>query len=428
MDRRPDASEPLTATLYFFFAIFLTPLLGSCRFLPQPAPSSEEANHPPQPSGISSWLSMRACDATTINLRTPVGDEPLVLKRRPEGETGFTLELAGKSWPLEGQDLLREEGCNASEQGLALVHKKVQELLPLCKTLTPKAPQTLECHLAIEPTSASRRLDDIIQSVSREIKPAPYLLSRRMSIAQLFESAFMEGQNDEKRQIFCSLTSNALSEELPLILQSPAWLEALCRKSNQDATLRTIAFNKMREEFAAYGKLMQSALRSGHVTLHYKATESSSRPLFQVRITPQGATAARYIDQLTALQTSSAPSAVTTEEETASRSLCWFPGFGPQNQGFLVGSALGLWGSCATISESQKVAVGESLISVTAGELDFKITSGQGKAIKLPQGAYQYTVEEVFSHLDRVPFRKNLDSGTMDWNEKVRNISLKKNP
>lgn len=312
----------------------------------------------------------------------------------------------------------------------------MKKITPDCKSIKLDS-KGGHCVLeSLLPQSAIVKTEDFQRSMIRKWSRQPYILARRTGIVSTLAKTATNFANDEGFSKFCLVLQFSLPEELPVVMTSRRWQNALCSGQGElrrEAALYGLA--KGTQELAMLRELYEGTSRVGVLSIKIpdqvipgRAQEASRQPL-RVTIAPDDDVSKRLVEEakkyLGQADREEQPrrlvrnkhnkrskkfhEVVATDVATAKKSqenradMCWHPVFG-ESWGLLrVADGMKLTGDgftfeCGFIYEHEGAAdrevaaLSKYLLQSLSSETEFVLDNGQSKLLRLPHGKYQYTV------------------------------------
>jgi hypothetical protein len=312
------------------------------------------------------------------------------------------------------------------------------KMVPDCKSIEAGS-RVAHCQLeALLPQPALVKTEDFQKAMIRKWSRQPYILARRTGVVSTLARTVTDVSNDEGFAKFCRVLQFSLPEELPVVMTSHRWQQALCSRDNKirrEAALFGLA--KGTQELAMLRELYEGTSRMGLLsvkipiqTIPGRAQEVSRQPLL-VKIAPDEAVSKNLVDEakkyLGRSDVDERPrkllrgkrsgrskkyfeaadmvgKAAAVNLAHASRAdMCWHPVFG-ESWGLLrIADGMRLTGEgfsleCGLIYERSDASIKEMaslsryLLQSLSSETEFVMDNGQSKLLRLPEGHYKYTV------------------------------------
>lgn len=375
------------------------------------------------------------------------GGEQLVTARAEDSETKLSgLEItkeiqdaiclaqkaAGKE-PLFGNILRIDPQHLASLQNTIVAAMK--KLVPDCTAIVLGAKEA-ECQLdSLQPREAIAATDEFQKVMIQKWSRQPYILARRSGVVTTLAKIADSPANDQNYAKFCNVLKYSIPEELPIIMTSLRWQQALCGGQSQirrDASL--YGLRKGIQELALLRDLYEQTSTVGTLTIKIPQstipgglTNVVRQPL-RITIAPDEAVsntlmaeAKKYLGR--PVQEKIPPRLVKSKVSSASRrmaalaaaqsngvlnvpeqaEMCWHPVFSASLDLLRIADGMKLTGKnftleCGfsydhnTLAGTEAAPLSKYLIQSLSSETEFVIDNGQSKLLRLPQGQYKYTV------------------------------------
>lgn len=338
---------------------------------------------------------------------------------------------------------LREASRNyvvVREKPLVSLQEKIlsaiKKITPDCKSVAFDS-RVARCNLeTLLPQPALVRTEDFRKSMIRKWSRQPYILARRTGVVSTLAKAATNLSNEESFAKFCRVLQFSLPEELPVLMTSRRWQNALC--SGQSDLRREAAFYglaKGTQELDMLRELYEGTSRVGQLSVKIPTNvipgraEFASRQPLRVTITPDDEVSKRLVLEAKKylgkserdehprrlvrvknakrsrrnLEVAPTPKAVLEAAAPAHSDMCWHPIFG-ESWGLLrVSDGMKLTGDgfnleCGFIYEhdgagdKDVAALSKYLLQSLSSETEFVLDNGQAKLLRLPEGRYKYTV------------------------------------
>jgi hypothetical protein len=318
---------------------------------------------------------------------------------------------------------------------VSLVSSAMQKMVPDCKSVTFDA-RSVKCGLEqLMPQPALIKTEEFQKAMIRKWSRQPYILARRTGVVSTLARSAMNLSNDDGFGKFCKVLQFSLPEELPVVMTSRRWQNALC--SAQSSVRKEAAFyglSKGVQELAMLRELYEQTSREGLLsvkiplqTIPGRAVEASRQPL-RVTIAPDSDVSKKLVEEarqyLGRPEVDELPRRLSRGKRAArlrlrhehliakpvvaslapARSdMCWHPVFAESWDLMRVADGMKLTGDgfqfdCGLIdaredeSKKEVASLSKYLLQSLSSETEFVIDNGQSKLLRLPQGKYQYTV------------------------------------
>lgn len=378
-------------------------------------------------------------------LQTATGDYPIRLR--------FDIERSKTIIQIEDRVIEFDEKLNPTQVCLknvqiqATLKNMLERSIPGCQIKTNEVDFT--CEIPSRTVEENmKQLKNIKHHLLRQTKRVPYLLSRRLNLAENLGDILEDKQVwDKGLDSFCAVSIASLPVEQPLILVSPQWKEALCKegvRSPQRFNVGMIVLTKAVDEIDFLYSLQDEVNISGQLAVHlHKEVLPASRRVW-VKLEPAQATmnyvlsVARTFDRsghedsrrnrkkLKKFDTKNF--AQDTIRLDYREKACWFPGFPMKDPSFGPGVEMRLFGSGGSckeeMSKDEILSVPRYFIESISGETSFELADSNVKILSLPAGAYHYSIYEYPDKLG-VKLEKNLvDQGILVWNGSRHGLNI----
>lgn len=250
------------------------------------------------------------------------------------------------------------------------------------------------------------QLESLKKNMTTKWNHQPYLLIRRLTLATQMLEAMRKGRQADWKKV-CRILRHSLPNELPLSFRSKLWQEKVCSENEAEEEAVLIGLDQAVRELQTLSRRIEDASLVGLFTLAVPRDQVASK------------------DYWVSLQPVEVP-LVMSEIPPQTMSCVWHPLFFEQPEQQLVAIDL------AQVPHSEKsfCAPAPSLArakreadiyvrSSIASEMEFQISNGQSKKLRLPTGDYRYTVsqftgpfaEEMTSTQEIAP----LSTGHISW-------------
>jgi hypothetical protein len=341
------------------------------------------------------------------------------------------------------------------------------KMVPDCKSIEVDS-RVARCQLdALLPQPALVKTEDFQKAMIRKWSRQPYILARRTGVVSTLAKTVTDLANNDGVAKFCRVLQFSIPEELPVVMTSHRWQQALCSgdsKLRREAALFGLA--KGTQELAMLRELYEGTSRVGLLsvkipiqTIPGRAQEVSRQPL-RVTIAPDDTVSQNLVDEAkkylgrsdnddrprkllrgkrsgrskkyfeTAVMSGKATEVDLAKAQRAD--MCWHPVFG-ESWGLLrIADGMRLTGEgfnleCGLIYErtdasSKEIAsLSRYLLQSLSSETEFVMDNGQSKLLRLPEGHYKYTVHVLPANpLDSEDFDDESSpktTGEIGWGE-----------
>lgn len=310
--------------------------------------------------------------------------EPIVVKT---AQQRYHLKLAGLPPQLANRRLC-EESKEADSIRFGASAPEKEDLLAVLQLAAPDCrfeydgDKGLACKLQ-HPSSAElmAQLETLKKNMTTKWNHQPYLLIRRLTLATQMLEATRRDKKSEWKKV-CRIVKYSLPNELPLSFRSKLWQDKVCGEDEDDDETVLIGLDQAVRELQTLSRRIEDASLVGLFTLAVPRDQVASK------------------DYWVSLQPIEIP-LVMSEIPPQTMSCVWHPLFFEQPEQQLVAIDL------AQVPHSDKsfCAPAPSLArakreadiyvrSSIASEMEFQISNGQSKKLRLPTGDYRYTVSQ----------------------------------
>ena len=340
--------------------------------------------------------------------------------------------VCADSKQFETAPIAIDNGLHA--QLISTLSAAVTKMAPDCKTVTFEA-KVAKCQLEqMYPQAALVKTEDFQKAMIRKWSRQPYILARRTGVVSTLARASTNFGNDEGFARFCRVLQFSLPEELPVVMTSRRWQNALC--SGQSALRREAALYglvKGVNELAMLRDLYEQTSREGLLSVRIpnqaipgRALDAAKQPL-RVIIAPEDEVSQHLVDEakkflgrpdqdeqprrLSRRKVSRHKPRVERPVEVLAEAsggkerqdMCWHPVFAESWDLMRVADGMKLTGDgfqyeCGYIyerdaAEGRELAgLSKYLLQSLSSETEFVLDNGQSKLLRLPEGRYRYTV------------------------------------
>jgi hypothetical protein len=284
----------------------------------------------------------------------------------------------------------------------------IQLIAPDCRLVTKEGEKGLSCILKNHSLSElTNSLENSKRNVSTKWNHQPYLLIRRLTLAQQFISAIESDRSIRDTRRFCRIASQSLPNELPLSFQSKLWQDKVCGQAALDREMALLGLELAVREIESLSKRIEEASHIGVFTLALPPNPNAAK------------------DYWITLQPVNDP-LLTAENTPLSTPCSWHPLFATRLDQQLIASELASATPQSAVScpktgemlESKKLA-DTYIRSSIASEMEFEISNRQSKKLRLPTGDYQYTITQynglAFDETSTAQALIPLATGSISW-------------
>ncbi len=344
---------------------------------------------------------------------------------------------------ISGDDqLLTENTILVDEAQVVLLQNTIlaamKQLVPDCTSLEFGAKEA-KCRLAsMQPEEAMTATEQFQKVMIQKWSRQPYILARRSGVVTTLARIAAESSPEEAYLKFCRVLKFSIPEELPVVMTSLRWQQAVCSGQaslRQEAALYGLA--KGIQELALLRELYEETSLAGTISIKIplesipgRALDVPRQPL-RITIAPDVAvsqklmdtakkflgrseqdeapkrlvrhrknSAARRVQELAEAQTQNIVDTLVQTE------ICWHPLFSASRSLLQIADGMKLTGKgfhleCGFVYDHDAIAGTESaalskyLIQSLSSETEFVIDNGQTKLLRLPEGQYKYTVHAL---------------------------------
>lgn len=301
------------------------------------------------------------------------------------------------------------------------VERTIAAISPDCSNVEANV-EGWKCSLkTLMPQSAIVQVEDLQQAMIKRWSRQPYIIARKAGVTMsLAKIATNFSNSDDSLSKFCKLLQFSLPEELPLIMTSPSWQKALC--DGEEKNRRELSFHglaKSVEELSILRQLYESTSKVGVFSVKIpdrdipNRAKSGPQP-FRILITPEREVTDHLVEIASTLLGRPMNSSGRRLRHTASnqniappiavarKPSCWHPVFSDTPALLKVAEGMrltgdGFKGECRQGNNPASAAAPEVLakylLQSLASESEFVMDNGQSKLLRMPEGAYKYTVQ-----------------------------------
>ena len=347
------------------------------------------------------------------------------------------------------------------------ISSALAKLTPDCRSIDFDG-KVAQCQLEVlMPQAALVRTEEFQKAMIRKWSRQPYILARRTGVVSTLARTATNISDDESFAKFCRVLQFSLPEELPVVMTSRRWQNALC--SGQSANRRQAAFYglaKGAQELDMLRELYEGTSRVGLLSVKIpekdipgRVADISRQPL-RVTIAPDAAVSKSLVDQAKKylgrdgrentvrrlvrnkrgsrnrkfFETVSVAKP-SSQTESPGTEMCWHPIFSETLGLLRTADGMKLTGKGFNLecgftderseSEDQEVAaLSRYLLQSLSSETEFVLDNGQSKLLRLPEGNYRYTVHVLPANpLDSEEAEDEgapKSSGAINWNSTRR--------
>jgi len=242
------------------------------------------------------------------------------------------------------------------------------------------------------PGVALKELVSIKSNMIRRWSRQPYLLARRVAVAQQLAKALLTN-SVTKLDAICNVIKFSLAAELPIVMTSTKWSAATCKGEYADRVLAAnIGLHKSLEEIQTFKRLFETTAKLGYFTIRIPRTEAPTKTML-VNLTPHSDVKENL---LTAISKTWA-----TEYNSELPEFCWHPLFAESSELLYKARYLALANqsgsaTCKIAAENkiklEKIAK-TYLADSIASETEFVVSNYRAKLLRLPEGSYDFVIQ-----------------------------------
>jgi hypothetical protein len=371
-----------------------------------------------------------------IPIYSDLGRVEMVVEPRQEDPTTGLGEVSFKIGQVEGHfegearsaREMAEQACRhagAGNQEPSPVSREQQEIVQgWLETVAPDcafhaSAEGWSCRLrGIPVAEAQEKVATMRRTLNSRWSNPPYALTRRLAYAAALSRIVA---NPDARRVagFCRMVDDSLIEELPLIFRSRQWRDALCSTSpvQNVVAFESLATEGVRATIRELESLMaigQSVSNSGLLVVEIDPSKGVGDSL-RVKLVPDK----RVMERLALEAVRERPKLERGESFRATAT--WHPAFREATEIAEIAEALNLTHgqsllACAPPSSPEQ-SLSESCLEVgryvalgVLSEVDFVVSNGRAKALRLPPGQYEFGVQDLSS-----PGPTSAVTGTLTW-------------
>ena len=395
------------------------------------------------------------CSSLQSSIQTPVGKiaiavHPIKEKRKTILQVEEdTFEILDPNTPAKV--------CKNNPATYKYVASLLEKAVPACRIQVQN--NGFSCALPYH--SAEDNLDKVKEvklALLKQVKRVPYLLSRRLTLAENLASLLNSQHWADSLQAFCGVMEASLPVERPLILSSKLWRTALCTQdtSRHKYEVALIVLTKAVEEISFMHILQDEANLAGNLAVHvpnarlpaskkvWVKLEAAPDTVSNVLAAAENARAAAFALPLAlsvkkhktrkALRGKPASAELAkvnpVQDSTKTPRACWFPGFSTKEHYYEPGRYIGMWGNDANSpcpqqeSKADFAGVARYFIDTISAETTFELMESNDKPLSLPAGPYLYSVYEIPDKLGEKLENHLVDQGTVIWNGSQQGLTI----
>lgn len=393
------------------------------------------------------------CISLKSSLETPIGNFLIRLFIDEEKNKTF-LQIEDEAYEFKANEAPKN-ACKGEPATMSYFANLLERSIPACQIAQTR--EGFSCTLPYR--SAKENLEQLKRiklALLRQVKRVPYLLSRRLTLAENLASFLTGPQWGNGIRVFCGVMKGSLPAEQALLLSSKEWKEALCNNPGSEKKrfeTALIVLTKAVEEISFMHVLQDQANLAGNLLVHVQNDMLPASGKVWVKLEPANLTmsnvllaaeSVRSIDHETfvSVKKGKLRKAQSKQEEDLQKPVvqdfakipraCWFPGFSMRDPLFAPGRFIQLWGHrddspCEQVDDKAEIAsIAYYFIETISAETSFELSESNTKPLSLPAGPYRYSVYEFPDKLG-VKLENNLvHQGLIVWNGKQQGLSIAK--
>ncbi len=361
--------------------------------------------------GFSSMLGLHHFDIDYGSGPNP-GIDQVTVKAQQQG---YTLKMGPIPVQLRNRNLCEESKVDDKvtfiEKGedTEAFFQTLRTVAPDCQfKLVDGTESGLSCDLSVAtPAELLTQLEALKRNMTTKWNHQPYLLIRRLTLATQMLEAMRSGEASPEVKKACRIIRYSLPNELPLSFRSKLWQDKVCQGKTADSQVLLLGLHQAVKELQTLSRRIEDASLVGLFSLAVPRDLNTAKE-YTITLQP--------IDR--PLVMSEIPPQIT--------SCVWHPMFSDQAESQLVAIDL------AQIQHSDRSFCDPSpalarakreadvyVRSSMASEMEFQISNGQSKKLRLPTGDYRYSIsqftgpfpEELISAQEITP----LSTGHLAW-------------
>lgn len=274
---------------------------------------------------------------------------------------------------------------------------------------------------SVDPESGKQELIGVRTTMIRRWSRQPYLIARRLAIGIQIATALQSDNVTQELDTFCRIVKENLPQEIPVVMTSLRWQNTLCNKDSAyriEAAMFGLA--KTISEVDFIRQLFESTSKLGTLTVRLPRDISPSGQFF-VQLKPESGVNENLVQASLKLWRTDAGS------EDYQRT-CWHPLFMETPRLMAIARNLAMAGDStkaichATLTASPNDGFVERYLadSITS-ETEFVISNGRSKLLRLPTGAYSYTLQALPENpddWDDASASSTATTGIIEWTPK----------
>lgn len=379
------------------------------------------------------------CMSFQSYLDSPLGRFPLVVKRA----------LATKKERLEKIVLFLDHEviefpqaaeapsvCLGNIEAMPIIAGLVQRSVPSCHITYDQ--NVFSCALNYETASESQQKIRLIKrDLLSQVRRMPYLLSRRLTLAENLAFLLNTPSWEKGLASFCAVMDSSLPLERPMIFAAKKWSDALCKKDEEvnKFEIALLMLSKSVEEISFMHSLANQVSVLGDLQVSIPTSVLPASKKVWVKLVPGAETIENVMNSANLIRMNGLEIPVRKNGRNAKNTdlvkapsqgivlakTCWFPGFSSREPLFKTGRFVELWGNqenspCEQANQKEEMQdIASYLVETISAETTFELTESNVKPLSLPSGPYQYSVYEVPEKLGENLQNRLVDQGKLVW-------------
>ncbi len=440
----------------FFFILFFVPLF--CLILSCTLRDDTLSQDLSENSSLISNQGDVECLNLKSSLETPLGKLPVHLHLDLEKNKAFlSLDKNTFEFPSNKAPSFI---CRGEKAAYNFFTSLLEKTVPACQVSYNG--KNFICSIAHK--SAEENLEHIKKiklALLRQSKRVPYLLSRRLTLAENLAVILKQSRWEDGLEGFCGVMEASLAPEKPIILSSKQWRDGMCQRGTKQERYQTalIILTKCVEEIAFMHVLQDKVNLAGNLLVRVQTTMLPASGKVWVKLEPSSVTIANVLGAAQEVRGMQNPllfvpkvyrrkgqskknSSSTQQIQSVTQQhlssvqqnprVCWFPGFSPKESLFKPGRSIRLWGhndGSPCVQDQNKVeleSIAHYYIETISAETTFELSETNTKALSLPAGPYRYSVYEFPDKLGAKLQNNLIHEGLIVWNGSQQGLNVAK--
>ncbi len=392
------------------------------------------------------------CMSFQSYLDSPLGRFPLVIKRalatKKERLEKIVLFLDHEVIEFP-QSAEAPSVCLSKVEAMPIIARLIQRSVPSCHITYDQ--NVFSCALNYETASESQQKIRLIKrDLLSQVRRMPYLLSRRLTLAENLAFLLNTPSWEKGLASFCAVMDSSLPSERPMIFAAKKWSDALCKKDEEvnKFEIALLMLSKSVEEISFMHSLAGQASVLGELLVSVPSSVLPASKKVWVKLVPGAETIENVMNSANQVRVNGIDLPVrrngrnghSKNPELAKASLqgiklprtCWFPGFSSREPLFKTGRFVELWGNqdtspCEQANQKEDMQeIASYLVETISAETSFELTESNEKPLSLPAGPYQYSVYEVPDKLGENLQNRLVDQGQLIWTGRQQGLVIAK--